>query len=106
VQTFGDFDTFDRLVVHCACALFDELVAFDTEIEDICALHAELNEPFHRDVDNVGRSLPSCRRQDKKKKKDSGRSRVKPSNLVFGDIGLGGRPWLFWGGSPWCLFGI
>ncbi len=108
-RTFGDFDPFDGLVVHRAGALFDELVAFDTEIEDICALHAELDEPFHRDVDNVGRSLPSCRRPDKKqKKKTLDDQRMKPSDLVFGDISLGSRPWLFWCGScSWCsLFRI
>ena len=67
-RTFGDFDAFDGLVVHCAGALFNELVAFDTEIEDICVLHAELDEPFRRNIDNVGRSLPSCRAKIRKKK--------------------------------------
>ncbi len=38
-RTFGDFDSFDRLVVHRAGALLDELIALDTETEDICALH-------------------------------------------------------------------
>jgi hypothetical protein len=38
-RTFGDFDSFDRLVVHRAGALFDELIALDTETEDTCALH-------------------------------------------------------------------
>jgi hypothetical protein len=58
-RTFGDFDTLDRFVVHHAGALFDELVALDTEIEDIGALHSQVDEPFHRDVDDVSRSLPS-----------------------------------------------
>ena len=38
-RTFGDFDPLDGFVVHHAGALFDELVALDTEIEDVCALH-------------------------------------------------------------------
>jgi hypothetical protein len=38
-RTFGDFDSFHRLVVYGAGTLFDELIAFDTEIEDVCALH-------------------------------------------------------------------
>lgn len=38
-RTFGDFDPLDRFVVHHAGALFDELVALNTEIEDIGALH-------------------------------------------------------------------
>jgi hypothetical protein len=38
-RTFGDFDSFNRLVVHGTGTLFNELIAFDTEIEDVRALH-------------------------------------------------------------------
>jgi hypothetical protein len=38
-RTFGDLDSFNRLVVYGAGALFDELIAFDAEIEDVRALH-------------------------------------------------------------------
>ena len=38
-RTFGDFDTLNRLVVYGTGTLFDELIAFDTEIEDVRALH-------------------------------------------------------------------
>ena len=38
-RTFEDFDSFNRLVVHGAGTFFDKLIAFDTEIEDVCTLH-------------------------------------------------------------------
>jgi hypothetical protein len=38
-RTFGDFDSFDRLIVYGTGTLFDEPIAFNTEIEDVCALH-------------------------------------------------------------------
>jgi hypothetical protein len=38
-RTFGNFDSLHRFVVHRAGAFFDELVALNTEIEDIGALH-------------------------------------------------------------------
>lgn len=38
-RTFGDFDSFDRLIVYGTGTLFDEPITFDTEIEDVCALH-------------------------------------------------------------------
>jgi hypothetical protein len=34
-KTFGDFGSFNRLVVYGAGALFYELIAFDTEIETL-----------------------------------------------------------------------
>jgi len=58
-RTFGHFDTLDRLVIHGASTLFDELVALDAKIEDARALYDQLDEPFHRDVDDISRSLPS-----------------------------------------------
>lgn len=39
LRTFGNFDSFDRLVVYGTGTLFNELIAFDTEIEDVRALH-------------------------------------------------------------------
>jgi hypothetical protein len=39
LRTFGDFDSFDRLIVYGTGTLFDEPITFDTEIEDVCALH-------------------------------------------------------------------
>lgn len=68
-RTFGDFDPLDRFIVDGTGALFDELVAFDTKIEDIGALHGQVDEPFHRDIDDVSRCLPSRRYQDQKKKR-------------------------------------
>jgi hypothetical protein len=38
-RTFGDFDSLNRLVVYGTGTLFNELIAFDTEIEDVRALH-------------------------------------------------------------------
>jgi hypothetical protein len=38
-RTFGDFDSFNRLVVYDTGTLFNELIAFNTEIEDVRALH-------------------------------------------------------------------
>jgi hypothetical protein len=38
-RTFGDFDSFYRLIVYGTGTLFNELIAFDTEIEDVRALH-------------------------------------------------------------------
>jgi hypothetical protein len=35
--TFCDFHAFYILVVHCCCALLEELVAFEAEIEDLHA---------------------------------------------------------------------
>lgn len=38
-RTFGDFDSFNRFIVYGAGALFNELIAFNTKIEDVGALH-------------------------------------------------------------------
>ena len=86
VRTFGDFDSFDRLIVHGAGTLFDESIAFNTKIEDVCALHGYFDEPFYRDVDDVSCNLPSRRHGDKKGWMDE--PRINFSNLVFGDISL------------------
>ena len=72
LRTFGDFDSFDGLVVYGPGALLDELVALDAEIEYICTLHGQLNKPFHRDIDDVGRSLRRHVPQEDKKKKEWG----------------------------------
>lgn len=37
-QTFGNFDPFDRFIVHGTSARLDELVTFDTKIQYVCAL--------------------------------------------------------------------
>ena len=96
--TFRNFDTFDRLVVYGASAFFDEPVTLDTEIQDICALYAELSEFFQRNVDDISRILSSGKRNIRIFKTYE-RLKIRGSNLVFGDISFSGRPWLFCGGS-------
>ena len=57
MRTLLDLDTLDRLVVHRAGALLDELVALNADVEDLRALRAEPNELFHRNMDDIRGSL-------------------------------------------------
>ncbi|SRR5258707_11536699 len=38
-RTLGDFDSLNRFIVYRTGTLFDELITFNTKIEDVGALH-------------------------------------------------------------------
>ena len=39
-QTFGNFYPFDRFIIHSTSTNFDELVAFDAQIQYACAFYS------------------------------------------------------------------
>jgi hypothetical protein len=58
-QTFGNFYPFDRFIIYGTSARFDELVAFDAQIQYACAFYGQLDQLFRRGMDDVGCSLGS-----------------------------------------------
>ncbi len=56
-RTFCYFCAFDGLVVDSSSALFEELVALDTEIENLGTLDRQLDELLDNIVHNVRRGL-------------------------------------------------
>ena len=56
-RTLRHLHALDGLVVHGTRALLDELVSLETDVEDLGALDAELDELLHRRIDDISRGL-------------------------------------------------
>ena len=56
-RTFEYFYTFNIFVVDRSSALFNEFIALDTEIDNFCAFHTEVDEFFRDLMDDFGRRL-------------------------------------------------
>lgn len=54
-RTFGYFYTLNTFIVNCSGALFKELIALDTKIDDLCAFYGETDEFLSDLMDDVGR---------------------------------------------------
>lgn len=56
-RTFGNLLALHVLVVYSRCALLEELVSLDAQIDDLRALHARLDQFFHDRVSDIGGDL-------------------------------------------------
>lgn len=56
-RTLWHLHTLDGFVVYRTCALLDELVSLETDVEDLGALDAKLDELLHRRIHDICRGL-------------------------------------------------